>query len=66
MSERMREIQLPANLCEAAEKAFGHRFSGVGPLLEFVLRELVRDESAVLDQIEQGVIEQRLRELGYL
>jgi hypothetical protein len=66
MGERMRDIQLPDNLCEAAEKAFGHRFSGVGPLLEFVLRELLRDESAVLDQIEQGVIEQRLRELGYL
>jgi uncharacterized membrane protein YgcG len=34
--------------------------------LEFVLRELVRDDAGALDQAEQAVLEQRLRDLGYI
>lgn len=61
-----RQIQLPAELCAAAEKKFAARFGSLEDLLSFVLRELVRDEAAQLDQAEQQVVEERLRELGYI
>ena len=35
-------------------------------LLVFVLRELLRDQAAQMDQAEQRVIEQRLKDLGYI
>ncbi len=61
-----RSISLPAELCEQAEKKFGERFSSLEQLLEYVLRELVRDAAAHADESEQRMIEQRLRDLGYL
>ncbi len=65
MSE-MREVRLPAELCSAAERKYAARFNSLEELLEFVLRDLLRDEASKLDQAEQRVIEQRLRDLGYL
>jgi len=62
----MRTIQLSASLCDAVEREFRNRFSSLEVTLDFVLRELLRDESAILDQAEQAAVEQRLRELGYL
>jgi hypothetical protein len=62
----LREVRLPEDLCAAAEKKFGNTFVGVDELLAFVLRDLLRDESAQADQAEQRLVEQRLRELGYL
>jgi len=62
----MRTLNLPADLCVDAERRFGARFASVDQLLEYVLRELLRDDAARLDQTEQKVIEQRLRDLGYL
>jgi hypothetical protein len=62
----MRDVQLPADLCAAAEKKFGHVFAGLEELLVFVLRDLARDEAARSDEDEQRLVEQRLRELGYL
>ena len=62
----MRDVQLPADLCAAAEKKFGHVFTSLEELLIFVLRDLARDEAARSDQDEQRLVEQRLRELGYL
>jgi hypothetical protein len=61
-----RTVELPADLCAAAEKKFGGSFASVEELLVFVLRELLRDEAAQLDEAEQKFVEQRLRELGYL
>jgi hypothetical protein len=61
----MRSLQLPAELCRAAEEKFGKKYGGLESFLEFVLRELVRDETP-LDESEQRVIEQRLKDLGYL
>jgi len=66
MSETLRQINLREDLCKTAEQAFGHRFADVESLLEFVLQELLCDKAVVLDQAEKSVIEQRLRELGYL
>jgi len=65
MSE-MREFKLPADLCAAAEKKFGAKFAKLEDLLEFLLRDLLRDEAVQADQEEQRLIEERLRDLGYL
>jgi hypothetical protein len=62
----MRDVQLPADLCSGAEKKFGHVFASLEELLIFVLRDLARDEAARSDEDEQRLVEQRLRELGYL
>jgi hypothetical protein len=65
MSE-MRDVRLPADLCAAAEKKFAGTISSVEELLAFILRDLLQDEAARLDQAEQSLVEQRLRDLGYL
>ena len=62
----MRSVSLPADLCAQAEKKFSKQFGSLEELLEFVLRDLLRDEATQADEAEQGMIEQRLRELGYL
>jgi hypothetical protein len=61
-----RTVQLPADLCAAAEKKFGQTFTSLEDLLVFVLRDLTRDEASQFDEAEQRLLEQRLRELGYL
>jgi hypothetical protein len=66
MTEEMREVRLPADLCAATEKKFGQRFASLEELLIFVLRDLSRDDAAQFDQAEQRLVEERLRELGYL
>lgn len=62
----LREVRLPADLCETAEKKFHQRFATLEELLTFVLRDLTRDEALQADQAEQRLVEERLRELGYL
>ena len=62
----LREIRLPAELCEAAETRFAGRFQNVEELLTFLLRELTHDDSARLDESERRMIEERLKDLGYL
>jgi hypothetical protein len=61
-----REVHLPADLCAAAEARFGERFGTLEEFLAFVLRELLRDESRKAEEAEQRLIEERLRDLGYL
>ena len=61
-----RQISLPEELCASAEQQFGARFGNLESLLEFVLRELVRDDAETLDKAEKAVLEQRLRDLGYI
>ena len=61
-----RSISLPEELCAAAEQQFGSGFQGLESLLEFVLSELTRNDAASLDAAEQAVLEERLRNLGYL
>lgn len=61
-----REVRLPADLCAAVESKFGQQFGTLEEFLAFVLRELLRDEASQLDQQEQQMVEERLRELGYL
>jgi hypothetical protein len=65
MSES-REIRLPADLCAAAEAKFGGTFSAVDELVVFVLQQLIRGDTVDLDRADQAVVEERLRELGYI
>jgi len=62
----MREVRLPADLCAAAEKKFVPQFASLEELLVFVLRDLSRDDASQLDQAEQKIVEERLRDLGYM
>ncbi len=66
MSKEVREVRLPAELCRDAERRFASRFGSLEELLVFVLRELLRDQATQMDQAEQQVIEQRLKDLGYI
>jgi hypothetical protein len=61
-----RTVNLPEDLCAAAEKALTGRCESLEALLSFLLRELVTDDASKFDQAESQIIEQRLRELGYL
>lgn len=61
-----RNITLPENLAAAAEQKFGQRFGGLQEFLVFLLRELLNDQAATMDEAEHRLVEQRLRELGYL
>lgn len=63
---QLRSVNLPLILCAQAEKKFGSRFGNIEQLLEYVLRELLRDDAAHQEEEEQRLIEQRLRDLGYL
>ena len=65
MSES-REIRLPADLCAAAEQKFGRTFRSVDELVIFLLRELIRTDTADMEQADQAVVEERLRALGYI
>jgi hypothetical protein len=65
MSES-RQIQLPADLCAAAEAKFGNAFDSVDELVAFLLQELLRGDTTDLDRAEQQAVEQRLRDLGYM
>lgn len=62
----MRAVQIPENLCAAAEKRLGHKFASLEELLSFLLKDLLRDDACQADLAEQHLVEQRLRELGYL
>jgi hypothetical protein len=61
-----RSVQLSDELCIAAERRYRDVFGNIEQLLEAVLTELVRDEAAKLDEAEHELVQQRLRELGYL
>ena len=62
----MRTVNLPAELCVRAEEKFGEKFGSLEKLLEYVLENLLRDDADRADEREQRIIEQRLKELGYL
>jgi len=63
---QLRQLRIPENLCQALERRFHSQFSSVDELAEFVLRELLQDETKALDESEQQMIRDRLKDLGYL
>lgn len=66
MSPLLREMKIPEDVYRAAQDRFGSQFNSVDELVEFALRELLRDDSAALDESEQKMIHNRLKDLGYL
>lgn len=65
MSEA-RVVRLDGDLCSRVEQKFGTEFSSLELFLEFLLRELLRDDATKADELEQRFVEERLRDLGYL
>ena len=61
-----REVKLPEELCKKAEQLYGKRSGTLDQFLTMVLRELVRDDAAQADLAEQQIIEERLKDLGYV
>jgi hypothetical protein len=61
-----RQISLRQDLCAAAESRFIPQFENLESLLEFVLRELTEDKAESLDRAEQALLDQRLKDLGYI
>jgi len=61
-----RTVRLPEELCAEAEKRLPGRFENLEALLSFLLQEIVRDDGSKLDQAEEELVQQRLRELGYI
>jgi len=63
---QQRTVQLPEDLCAKAEQWLQGRFDNIEALLKFLLQEIVRGDSSKLDQKEEEIVQQRLRDLGYL
>jgi hypothetical protein len=61
-----RTVSLPEDLCGEAEKWMAGRFDSLEALLSFLLQEIVKDDAGKLDLAEEQIVEQRLRELGYI
>jgi hypothetical protein len=61
-----RTVNLPEDLCGEAEKFLTGRFDSLEALVSFLLQEVVKDTARKFDQAEEQMIEQRLRDLGYL
>ena len=61
-----RNVRLPEDLCAQAEAWLTGRFDNLETLIDFLLREVMKDDSAKLDQAEEELVQQRLRELGYI
>lgn len=67
MSQSYRQIQLPSDLCARVEDTFvGDEFDSLEELLHFLLRQAVREEAVELSVAEQELIEERLKNLGYI
>jgi len=61
-----RTVNLPEDLCTAAEKSLTGRFDSLEALLSFLLQEITKDDASEFDQAEEQIIEERLRDLGYI
>ena len=61
-----RSVQLPEDLCAAAEKKFAPHYPTLEAMLTFALQQLLSGRAEQADAEEQRLIEQRLRDLGYL
>lgn len=62
----IRTVHLPGELCAATEKRYGSAFGSLEELLVFILKNLADDDALMADQAERQMIEERLRDLGYL
>lgn len=61
-----RTIRLPEDQCKEAEKWLAGRFADLETLISFLLQEIVKDDAEELDQVEEELVRQRLKDLGYI
>jgi hypothetical protein len=61
-----RSVRLPEELCREAENWLKGRFDNLEALISFALQEIIKDDSTKLDQEEEELVQQRLRDLGYI
>jgi hypothetical protein len=62
-----RDVRLPSELCAAAEERIkGTSFRTLEDFLTFVLRDLTSRRGAQAEEQERKLVEERLRDLGYL
>lgn len=66
MTSDLRHVVLPASLCEAVEQRFATHFGSLEQFLSFLLDEVLRNDAARMSETEQHIVEERLRELGYM
>jgi len=66
LSDQYRTIRLPEELCSEAETWLNGRFDSLEALIIFAVKEAIKDEGAELDQQEEELVQQRLRDLGYI
>ena len=66
MSDQYRIVRLPKELCTEAETWLNGRFESLEALIIFALKEVIKEEGAELDQQEEELVQQRLRDLGYI
>ena len=62
----MRTVHLPDDLCTAVEKKYQSHFNNLEELLVCILTNLSRQETTNADEDELELVEERLRDLGYL
>jgi hypothetical protein len=61
-----RRVELPVDLCQSVEERFAAQFGSLEQFLQFVLEEILRDDATPIDLREQRMVDDRLRDLGYL
>jgi hypothetical protein len=61
-----RTVRLPEDLCKESEKWMTGQFADLETLLSFLLQEIVKDEAGKFDHAEEDMVEQRLKDLGYI
>jgi hypothetical protein len=62
-----RDLRLPAEVCRAAEERIkGTSFRTLEDFLTFVLRDLTSRSGGQAEEQERKLVEERLRDLGYL
>ena len=59
-------MRIPEPLCEDAENWLKGRFENLEALITFALQEIIKDEGTKLDRQEEEMVQQRLRDLGYI
>lgn len=66
MAGDIRRVELPADLCDGIEKRFATEGRSLEQFLIFAMQQLLQDEAAQMDDSEKRMIEQRLKDLGYI
>ncbi|HEY7098193.1 MAG TPA: hypothetical protein VH437_15810 [Terriglobales bacterium] len=60
------QVRLPQELCNEVLRQFGSRFADIEEFVTFVLHECVRAEALKMDEQEERILQNRLKDLGYI